>query len=153
MSTPTDFRNFPPLRGLADAQLSELAATASEEHYRDGERIFTEGRPARGCRLVRSGQVVLDTHVPGRGRMTVDTLHAGDVLGWSWMVPPHRWHFTATALGDTHAILLDTDRLMSFAEDDPVLGYAMAKVVVAVLLDRLQSTRVRMLDLYGVPDA
>jgi len=81
----------------------------------------------------------------------VQTLGPGDVLGWSWLVPPHYWQFTATALTSVTAVELDTAELQALAEADPALGYPLALTLFEVVVARLQSTRSRLLDLYGNP--
>lgn len=136
---------------FTDAQRQLLIDIASEVSYPAGERLFTDGEDAVGCWLIRSGRVALETAVPGRGQVVVQTLGSGDLLGWSWLVAPHQWHFTATAAGPVTALRLDTDRLRALADRDPDLGYRLALGMFEVLLDRLQSTRARLLDLYRSP--
>ncbi|MFB9905391.1 Crp/Fnr family transcriptional regulator [Allokutzneria oryzae] len=133
---------------MSPAQVALLATTASEVDFAPGDRLFEEGQPARGCWLVLDGCVALDVTFPGRGEVLVQTLGAGDVLGWSWLVPPYRWYFGATATAPTSAIALDTDRLRALAENDPAFGYPLALRLFGGLLDRLQTTRARLLDLY-----
>ncbi len=137
--------------GCTAGQLAAVAATATDVAYADRTAIFAEGEPASGCWLIRAGQVALATQVPGRGGVVVQTLGAGDVLGWSWLVPPHHWHFSATTTGPVSAIQLDTGRLRALAEHDTALGYPLSLGLFENLLARLQSTRSRLLDLYGSP--
>ena len=139
----TEIAEFAPFRSLEPEHLAQIVATARDARYKAGERIFSESTPAWGCWIITGGHVALTTALPGQGTTTIDTLGAGDLLGWSWLVEPYRWHFTATALTDVTAIRLDTDRLKNFAETDPGLGYAVMKALFAVLLDRLQATRAR----------
>jgi CRP-like cAMP-binding protein len=139
----------PLLVGLDPAQQAVVAGTAREVRFDRGQRLFEEGRSAVGCWVVRQGRVALDVHVPGRGTVVVQTLGPGDVVGWSWLVPPHRWQFGAVAEVETRAWALDTDRLRALADRDPAFGYALALRVTATVLDRLQATRARLLDLYG----
>jgi CRP/FNR family transcriptional regulator, cyclic AMP receptor protein len=73
------------------------------------------------------------------------------VIGWSWLVPPHHWQFTARASGPVSAVHLDTDALQLLAEQDPALGYPLALGLFEVVLARLQHTRARLLDLYRSP--
>ncbi|MET9315789.1 cyclic nucleotide-binding domain-containing protein [Kribbella sp. NPDC003505] len=124
-------------------------STAHEVSYDDGDRLFEEGGPAGYCWLIRHGRVALDTAVPGRGHVVVQTLGPGDLLGWSWLVPPYRWHFGARAIGAVQATAFDAARLRALADQDPRLGYALTRQLLAVVLDRLQTTRARLLDLYG----
>ena len=116
------------------------------------QRLFSEGQPAQGCWLIEDGRVALDMAVPGRGQVVLQTLGPGDVLGWSWLVPPHRWHYGATAVLPTTATELDTERLRALAELDPRFGYTLVLTLFEAVLQRLQATRARLLDLYGSPD-
>ena len=136
---------------LSGAQRAMISEAAQPVDIAVGARLFDEGQPASGCWLIRAGEVALETSIPGRGQTVVQTLGPGDVLGWSWLVPPHRWHFTATARTPVTAWRLDTDRLRELAEQDPALGYPLALGLFEVLLARLQDTRARVLDLYGSP--
>ena len=126
-------------------------STAHEVSYDDGDRLFDEGGPAGYCWLIRHGRVALDTAVPGRGHVVVQTLGPGDLLGWSWLVPPYRWMFDARATDETSAIAFDAACLRETCEADPGVGYALLQRVVTVMSDRLRSARIRLLDLYGTP--
>jgi len=128
-----------------------LRRTARDVEYDDGARLFDEGGPASQCWLIQHGRVALDTAVPGRGQVVVQTLGPGDMLGWSWLVPPYRWHFGARAVGTVRATAFDAEQLRLLADHDPSLGYALTRQLLVVVLDRLQSTRARLLDMYGDP--
>lgn len=145
MPSLTELAGFAPFREFDPHHLAQVAATARDITYRPGDRLFKEGTPAWGCWLITSGHVALDAKGHGGCETNVETLGTGDVLGWSWLVAPYRWHFSATALTGVTAILLDTDRLKNFAEDDPGLGYAVSRALFGVLLHRLQATRARLL--------
>ena len=82
---------------------------------------------------------------------TLDTLHAGDVLGWAWLFPPYRWHFDADALDEVHAVVFDAVCLRGKCADDPRLGFDLAQRVAGILGDRLHAARLRLLDVYGAP--
>ncbi|GAA0955883.1 cyclic nucleotide-binding domain-containing protein [Kribbella koreensis] len=140
----------PEVFGELDAsELEALLSIADDVSYEDGDRLFDEGGEAGHCWLIRHGRVALDTAVPGRGLVVIQTLGPGDLLGWSWLVPPYRWHFGALAVGTVEATSFDAERMRALAEQDPRLGYALTKQLLAIALDRLQSTRARLLDLYG----
>jgi CRP/FNR family transcriptional regulator, cyclic AMP receptor protein len=143
-----DLAGVSVLNRLNAAERVTVASTARDLEIAEGTRLFEEGQEAVGCWLIRSGQVALQTSVPGRGQVVVQTLGPGDVLGWSWLVPPYQWHFTATAQGPVTAVWLDTARLHALADLDPALGHHLALGLLEVLLARLQSTRSRLLDLY-----
>jgi CRP-like cAMP-binding protein len=149
--SPEQLAAFPLLGRMTPDQRAAIARTAQNVTYPAGARLFIEGQVASGCWLIRHGQVALETSVPGRGQVVVHTLGRGDVLGWSWLVPPHHWHFTATASEPVTAVQLDTAQLRDLADRDPALGYPLSLGLLESLLARLQSTRARLLDLYGSP--
>jgi CRP-like cAMP-binding protein len=99
--------------------------------------------------LLLSGEVQVETTPPGRTPTLLQTIQGGDVLGWSWMIPPHRWAFDARAATEVTAIALDAAKLRDAAEADPRFGYALMKRMFTLVVDRLQATRLQLMDLYG----
>ena len=141
--------DVPALAGLSDAHRATIAGCARNRALAAGETIMREGEHADAFFVIRAGTVALSTPVPGRGAVVVQTLHAGDLLGWSWLVPPYRTAFDAVAAEPARAIALDGACLRGKCDADPALGYALLKVLAAVFAERLQDTRLRLLDLYG----
>ncbi|NJC72457.1 cyclic nucleotide-binding domain-containing protein [Planosporangium thailandense] len=139
------------LTGLSEGHLRQLSYTASRCVFRAGSRVFAEGGHADRFWLINAGRIDLDTHVPGRGDVVVETLGPGAVLGWSWLFPPYRWHFGAFAPQTTFAVSLDASGVRRLCERDPALGYQLTSRFVQVVVERLQATRMRLLDLYKVP--
>ena len=139
----------PFLAGLGADELELLAGCARNVHFGDGEVLFREGEPADTFYVVRQGSVSLEIHAPARGGMAIETIEAGDVIGWSWLFPPYRWHFDARALAPVRATAFDGECLRGKCEADPALGYDLMKRFAQVLIDRLQWTRLRLLDVYG----
>jgi CRP-like cAMP-binding protein len=140
------------LAGLSPAHRDLVTRAAVPVRLGPGVRLFREGTPAEGCWLIHDGCVALDLTVPGRGRVVIQTLGAGDVLGWSWLIPPYEWHFGAVATRETSATKLDTSQLRRLADEDPHFGYALTLTLFQACAQRLQATRARLLDLYRGPD-
>ena len=144
----------PALEGLPPEHRTTLAGCARLHVYYPGEQLLREGDPADEFFLIRRGAVAVDTAVPGRGAVTLETLGPGEILGWSWLVPPYRSAFGARALDSVHVIALDGACLRGKCERDQALGFDLLKVVATVFVRRLEETRMRLLDLYArVPDA
>lgn len=137
---------------LSPAEQVLVSRASREERFPAGRRLFSAGEPAQGCWLILRGRVTLDTTVPGRGEVVVQTLGPGELLGWSWLVPPYQWQFGATAVEPTVAEALDTIQLRALAEQDTRFGYALARILLEAMLQRLQATRGRLLDLYQNPN-
>jgi CRP/FNR family cyclic AMP-dependent transcriptional regulator len=136
-------------RGLAPDQLQQLAQCASPATFTAGQCIFHEGTAADQFYILTHGQVALQIAVPGRGSITIQTLGTHDVLGWSWLYPPYRWHFDACTLTLVRAIAFDAQALRRMCEEDHDLGYELVKRFAQVMFDRLQATRLQLLDVYG----
>lgn len=139
----------PFFQGLAPAYLALIAGCASNVRFPAGTYIFREGDVANEFYLIRHGTVALEIYVPGRGPFIIDTLHEGDVLGWSWLVPPYVKQFDARAVELTRATVFDGTCIRQKCEEDPRLGYELLKRFSQVIGRRLQATRLRLLDIYG----
>ncbi|WP_433685312.1 Crp/Fnr family transcriptional regulator [Nocardia sp. CA-119907] len=146
-----ELSRFAQLASLTDTELATLADAGCDISYPAGWQLITEGQPADRCWLIREGTVGLDAHVPGRGDIVVQTLGSGDLLGWSWLMPPYRWHFGAHTVEPVRAIEFDSDRLTELVDLDPVFGRALNRMLLEAVLERLQATRARLLDLYRNP--
>jgi CRP/FNR family transcriptional regulator, cyclic AMP receptor protein len=123
-----------------------LADCAMEKTFEAGEIIFREGDPANRFYLILEGKVTLESYVLDRGRVEIQTIEAGDVLGWSWLLPPYYWQFDARAIEPTKAIFFYATPLRDEAENDHELGYELYKRIAQVMLKRLQATRRRLLE-------
>ena len=139
----------PALHALAPEHRDTVAGCARNQVFEPGERIMREGDPADAFYVIREGQVALETVVPGRGAVILQTLHDGELLGWSWLVPPYRTAFDARSIATTHTIAFDGACLRGKCEDDPALGYELMKRFTSVIVERLQATRLRLIDIYG----
>jgi len=150
MVSAAQLAEFPPFSRLTPEHQSLIAATAARDvALGPGARLFGEGDPAEGCWLIRGGQVAVGTQVPGRGLVVVQTLGRGDVLGWSWLVPPHRWRLSARAVEDVRAVQFDGECLRGKCEEDTALGYALLSRFAGDLADLLTNSYIQLLDVYG----
>jgi CRP-like cAMP-binding protein len=94
--------------------------------------------------------VVLQARTPTSDVM-LDATGAGDVIGWSWLVPPYRWTFDARSTEDSSVVAFDGACLREKCHNDAAVGYELLTKVVQVMATRLQSARVRLIDMYGNP--
>jgi len=137
------------LRGLEPSQMARVAALAREASFSAGEEIFREGEQARHLLIIESGRAALTVLIPGRGEMTLMTVEAGDLLGWSAFVPPHHKTASAKALTSVTALAIEGEALRALCDEDPALGYALCGRISQVLAKRLKATRVQLLDVFA----
>ncbi len=152
MKTMADILAGHPLfAGLAPQITDLLGGCAGNVHFPAGHYLFKEDDRADTFYLLRAGDVALEQRMPGRGRLTVQTLHAGQVAGASWILPPYRWRFDARAVDDVRATGIDAACLRAKCDADPVIGYQVLQRFLPIVAERLQSTRLRLIDLYAPP--
>lgn len=141
--------DHPFFKDMKSEYLSLIVGCASNVRFNEDEIIFSEGEEANKFYVIREGVVALDIHDPGSGRITIDTLEDGEILGWSWLVPPYYWRFDARVIMRTRAIALDGECLRNKCEADHNLGYELLKRFSLIMEQRLQATRLQLLDVYG----
>jgi len=142
-------KEHPFFQGMAPTVCTIIAGCAANERFNAGDYIFREGEPADKFYLLRHGNVALEIHAPGREPIIVETLQAGDILGWSWLVPPFKWRADARAIQLVRAISLDAKCLRGKYEDDHDLGYELFKRFVPVMARRMEASRLQIIDVYG----
>jgi CRP-like cAMP-binding protein len=142
-------REQPFFHGLEDRHIDLIAGCARNVRFDAGSILFHEGDPADHFYLIREGLVAVQTVVPHNGLTTLQTVGGGEVLGWSWLLSPHRWHFDARAQQPTRAIAFDGKCLRAKCDDDHDLGYAIYTRFTRIVAARLEATRLQLLDMYG----
>lgn len=125
-----------------------VTGCASNVRYPAGAYLFREGGEAEQFFLIREGKVALEVIPPNRAPITIQTVGEGEVVGWSWLIPPYKWHFDAKAVEPVRAFTLDGTCLRAKCEEDHDLGYAFLKRFAALTAQRLQATRLQLLDVY-----
>jgi CRP-like cAMP-binding protein len=134
----------PFLRDLEPRHLQFMAEYASELHFSAGQYILREGEVATDLYLIEQGKVALGTVIPKQGFTTLEILEAGEALGWSWLVPPHHWHFTALAILPTWVMALEAAPLRAKCEADHDFGYELVKQLALILGQRLRMSRKKL---------
>lgn len=138
-------RDHPFLRGLDPALFAELEDIANYQAMPPGTALLKEGSAADCVFFILEGTVALGIEDSQKNLRTVEELHGGDVLGWSWMIPPYQWVFDAVAKTGVRAITLDAGELRSRMKEDPALDYAFTKLILAVMAERVRAIRLEYL--------
>ncbi len=139
-----------PFFGGLDKQYTELlVGCASNVRFNAGQYIFREGGEANHFYLIREGRVTLEIFAPHRKPIIVETLDGGDIVGWSWLMPPYVWKFHAHAIDATRAIALDGKCLRTKCEENHDLGYEIFKRFSQIVGRRLEATCYQLLDIYA----
>jgi CRP/FNR family transcriptional regulator, cyclic AMP receptor protein len=135
----------PFLKGMTRHHIELLALCAVPTQFDPGQTIFLEGEPASGFYLVETGTVVLEGKTSDGSQVVIDTVSAGEPLGWSWLFPPYLWHFSARATEQCSAICLSGMLLRQHREDDLTFGHELFRRSSEVMVRRLQSARGKLM--------
>jgi CRP-like cAMP-binding protein len=142
----------PFCQGMEKRHLELLTGCASNVRFDGSQYIFRQGEEANHFYLIRHGKVAIEIHAQERGGIILQTVDEGDVVGWSWLVPPHRWTFDARAVELTRAIALDGECLRKKCEEDHDLGYELFKRFTQVMAERLEAARLQLINIHGPLD-
>lgn len=142
-------RTHPFVKDLTEQHLQTLISCVTNVRFSEGSYIFHEGEEADKFYLIRTGRVALEIHAGKKGIIRVQTIGPGEVLGWSWLISPYRWHCDACVVEDVRALTFDGKCLRTKCETDHNFGYEMLKRFSQVLEQNLKATRMQLLDIYG----
>lgn len=148
MKVLTELTSHPFARDFPRTVLERLAPLGKLVRYGPGEVILREGQVASRFLLISAGRVRVDLHSHDQGRLTIQTLGPGEVAGWSWFLEPHLGAFDLICQEELSGIEFAGEELKKAMEADLLLGFTLSKSLVRVVADRLQATRLQLLDLY-----
>lgn len=138
----------PFFAGMSEKYMELIADCGKNKQFAVGEFLLKEGEKANQFYVIRHGNVSLEAYSPGHGSITIMNIKDGSILGYSWLFPPYRVAFDARAITPVNAIEFDGSCLRSKAEQDHALGYELMKRFADIMLQRLQATRLQILDVY-----
>lgn len=134
---------FKELDSRTSAKLGQLGIEARIE---PGEFLFRPHDESGQFYFVVSGSIAVEK--PGTQRdLRIQTLHAGDFLGWSALLGSGTRHFQARALTPVVVLTFDGDLVRKTCEDDPRFGYALMKRLLFVATERLDTTRMQIAEM------
>jgi len=134
---------------LDEESMALIAGCGANVRFDPDAYLGREGDPADHFYLIRSGKVSVEIGTPGRGPHSLQTLGEGEVLGWSWLIPPHRWRFDGRALEPVRAVCLDGKCLRAKCDENHSLAYRLLVRFSGVMARRLEAARLQLMDVYG----
>ena len=139
----------PFFKGFKPGHTKFIVGCASNVRFNPGEYLLRGGEQANQFFVLRQGKVAVELIGAGRKPIVIQILEGGEILGWSWLVPPYRWHFDARAIEQTRAIAFDGKCLRAKCDEDHDLGYELMKRFTAIIAKRLDAASMQLLDTYG----
>jgi CRP-like cAMP-binding protein len=136
------------LEGASEQEQQKLASVAEFESYQPGVVVFREGERLSRIFMVVDGSVSLEVRMPGQGPRRIHTVGPGELLGWSPVLGPQPMTATARAVTPTKLVSLDAGQVLALCHHDPAFGFAFMHRVARALAQRLNATRLQLLDVY-----
>lgn len=137
--------------GLDDSITAFLADSATARQVKKGEVLFKPGATADKFYLIRTGEVAIQVPAVMGPQLDVQALGKDQILGWSWLIAPYRWHFLARALEDSEVLEFDGSAILERCEQDPAFGYELLKRFASLMSERLDAARQKMMDQWNPP--
>ncbi|MGQ9908187.1 MAG: cyclic nucleotide-binding domain-containing protein [Candidatus Flexifilum sp.] len=149
MISPELLRRFKLFAGLPPEALAEIAQFCEEEALEADTYLFEQGDEADELYLVLDGAVdlLMDIDSKGESRTEIETVVAGEALGWSALVEPHEYQLSAAAATEVKVILIDAPRLRDYLAAHPDHGYVLMRRVAQMIGERLGHMRTRFISL------
>jgi CRP-like cAMP-binding protein len=144
-------KKHPFFMDMEESSRKILCGCAKNERFDAGDMIVHEGEAADKFYLIRSGLISLEFHLPNKYPCILETLHDGDVFGWSWIVPPFKWLYDIRAVELSRMISLEAKCLCKKIQKDHALGFDLYSKFIPVMAKRLSAARLQMIDMYGKP--
>lgn len=138
-------------RGMTADHVDLLAGCASQVAFEPGEYLCRLGEKAERFFVLREGLVSIEVEALPRDVLSIQTVPAGGVLGWSWLFEPYQWRFDARTVNTVHALALDGRCLRGKIENDPTLAADLMKRFCSIMVERLEATRMQLVDMYRPP--
>jgi len=152
MSSKEDFLSAHEFfKGLNEDFITLLSDYATERKVKKGEVLFQPGKPANRFYLLRNGRVSVQVPALVGPALELQVLGENQILGWSWLIPPYRWNFLARAVEDTDLLEFDGSAILERWEKDPKFGYEPFKRFTALMSERLDAARQKMMDQWNPP--
>jgi CRP/FNR family cyclic AMP-dependent transcriptional regulator len=134
---------------LDDDEFEFFESLATEIILAPDKVLFRENGEAKRFFIVARGIISLEVERAAKPSTTVQTVSDGALLGLSWRLEPHRWMWTARAMTETRLAVFDAAFMRAECARDSALDRLMWEAVAREASERLQHTRIQMLDLYG----
>lgn len=133
-------------RDIAPEAMEFLVANGRIANLEKGAILFEHGQPADRFYLIREGRITVGVPAIQGPSLEVQTLGSGEVLGWSWLIPPYRWNFRGQVIEAAEVVEFNGKAILDRCESDPAFGYPLMKRFATLMSERLEAARRKMMD-------
>lgn len=138
-------------QGLKGEDIDFLASCGTERELDRDEVLFRYDSAAKRFFVLREGRISIEVAAIEGPPLQMQQLSEGAVLGWSWLLRPYRWSFQARAEQPGVVIEFDGGTVQARCEEDPKFGYEIIKRFSALMAERLEFAREKMMEEWSPP--
>lgn len=150
MKTIADILSEHPFfQGFSKEDFAFIAGCGKNVVFKENEEIAKPNAPADEFYLIRDGHIVLSMELSAKKAFIYQTLGDGDILGFSWLIPPYQWNIHAKAQTPTRAVAINGKCLREKCEKEVSFGYKMMKHLLKAMVMQEDESRLHLLDVYG----
>jgi CRP-like cAMP-binding protein len=133
-------------QGFKPHHLKLFQDCVSDAHYGRDQFLLRQGQGAERFFIIRKGEVRLELITPESGSIPIQILEAGEIVGWSWIIPPYKSTFDARAVEHLHVLVFDASELRRKCEQDFELGYRVLQKFTLALSARFDGARAKLVE-------
>lgn len=133
---------------MSPEHIDFIAGCATIVHFRVGDFVMLAGEPCTHFYLARSGRAVVEVETGNQTRV-IHSPGPGDIIGWSWVMPPAIWRYDVRVTEEMSAIAFDAKCVREKCEADYEFGYHIYKRILEIVIERFMATRIQMMDVYA----
>ncbi|OGR60317.1 MAG: hypothetical protein A2X36_07975 [Elusimicrobia bacterium GWA2_69_24] len=137
------------LKDMPKAHLDLLTGCAANIRVEPEDYLFKAGQGADRFYLIRQGRVRIELPSGGKRAVVIQTVSEGELLGWSWLIPPYEWHLSAKAEDAVLAIAFDGNCLRNKMQTDHDLGYEVYRRFSEIMSERLEQAFLQIVGISG----
>ncbi|MFQ5756505.1 MAG: Crp/Fnr family transcriptional regulator [Acidiferrobacterales bacterium] len=126
--------------------LKFLCECASAREIKKEQILFRQGERADKFYVIRNGRISVQIPALMGPTLEIQALGKDQVLGWSWLISPYQWNFQAKAEEDSELLEFDGTSILVRCEQEPKFGYELLKRFAALMSERLDAARQKMMD-------
>ncbi len=137
---------LPFFDGMRTDHIRKLTDSAMRTEFSPGQNIFLTGEAANRFYIIESGKAEIAVSGLNDELISVQVLNPGEVLGWSWLYPPHKWNLSASAVGKCGAISFYGTHVLHECKNDVELSNDLYQRIAQVMLDRMHHIMGKLVD-------
>ncbi|MDD1635061.1 MAG: cyclic nucleotide-binding domain-containing protein [Methylococcaceae bacterium] len=131
---------------FSDDALKFLCECSSTREIKKGQILFLLGEDADKFYVILNGCISIQMPAIMGPTLEIQSVGKNQILGWSWLIAPYKWHFQTKAEEDTELLQFDGTALLARCEQEPKFGYELLKKFAELMSVRLTAARQKMMD-------